>query len=311
MVKFLKVASACGFCEGVECAIKKALDAVSLQTGRVFTDGELIHNPEVNADLYKKGVQLLAKGEKVVKLESQDTVVIRAHGITPQRRQFLKSLGCQIVDGTCKHVAKIASIIKKNNPIPVLFLGDRNHPEVLGVCGYAEKIQICSHITELKDFVRSGLPFQNNTDHDVSNAKKIDKIEAENEAAIEFILLCQSTLDSAFWGEAQRWLDDQNLKFSAYNTICEATYKRQDALEELKECDAVIVIGGKNSANTRRLCEKIKERAQPVFHVEGVQDLDYSALERFESIGITAGASTPATTIQEVYRKLSENFSLK
>jgi 4-hydroxy-3-methylbut-2-enyl diphosphate reductase len=145
------IAPGAGFCHGVEVAVEKTLHiAKNRKNGRILLDGELVHNREVGDRLRTQGVQLFGEHSEIC---PEDTIIIRAHGISPQRRFYLERLGCEIVDCTCPLVERIAKIIEAHSGHPIILLGDRGHAEIEGLCGYSKNIHVCENLTELAQLI--------------------------------------------------------------------------------------------------------------------------------------------------------------
>ncbi|MDR1907152.1 MAG: 4-hydroxy-3-methylbut-2-enyl diphosphate reductase [Puniceicoccales bacterium] len=295
------IASASGFCGGVESAVQKALDVVKNRpAGRVFLDGELVHNRTVSERLFSQGIQLLGEHSKV---EKEDTIIIRAHGITPQRRSYLEHFGCKIVDCTCPLVRRISKIIEAHSGKQIILLGDRNHAEVEGLCGYSKNIHICESLAELSQFIDAV------RQNDRIDENIFDHRYASHGETDDWILVCQSTLDVDFLKAARNLCNGKHFPVKIFDTICAATKRHQKGLEALKNCDAVIVVGGFHSANTKRLFEKMKQKIAAVFWIEDIADLAEINLDTYKKIGITAGASTPQDVLQGVRDKISKKIA--
>ncbi|MDR2806706.1 MAG: 4-hydroxy-3-methylbut-2-enyl diphosphate reductase [Puniceicoccales bacterium] len=292
------IAPGAGFCKGVELALKKALQAAkNKKQGSVFSEGELVHNRDVSAQLYAQGI---CQWTQDVQIHPEDTLLIRAHGISPQRRSFLTSLGCIIEDCTCPLVARIGRIIETHREKGILLLGDRQHEEVEGLCGYAKHVHVCENLNELAQLIDA-------IHHHKQIGEKIldEKYSAPSEIQ-DWIMIAQSTLDLDFWTMAKALCAQKRFHAQIFDTICEATKQRQQGLEHLYACDAVIVIGGFHSANTKRLFEKIKKHIATVFWIESSEDLTKLNWNLYKKIGITAGTSTPKSVVQHVFREISK-----
>ena len=300
-MKNLIVSSVYGFCDGVECALKKICDARAKTSGKIYVDGELVHNEIVNKDLEGQGVVFVKKDNDFSQLSKNDIIVVRAHGISPGRRNFLKSFNTQIIDATCRHVARIAAIIKKNCDRTVVVLGDRNHAEIVGLLGYARESFVCSNFEEVVEFLHGNI--------------YINK---------KYLIICQSTLDIDFAEKVQCFISDFcddfyknngcRLDVVFANTICESTKLRQKSLQEFENCEIVIVVGSKNSANSRRLCEKICKKNKICYLVENIFDVDKIDKKAFicaENVGLTSAASAPRSIVENVKNKICEKFCLK
>ncbi|MDR1435036.1 MAG: 4-hydroxy-3-methylbut-2-enyl diphosphate reductase [Puniceicoccales bacterium] len=293
------IAPGSGFCKGVAFAVQKALDvAKNKKEGSVFLDGELVHNRAVGERLYAQGIRPLQRNSKI---HGGDTILIRAHGISPKRRLFLEHFGCKIEDCTCPLVRKISRIMEANRHRQIILLGDRNHPEIEGLCGYAENIRVCENLKELSQLIA-----------EVCQNKKTDKNFLDNKnfkGTENWIMLCQSTLDMDFLEAAKNLCGEKNFSVEIFDTICSATKRRQSGLEVLKDCDAVIVVGGFHSANTKRLFEKMKRQVAAVFWIEKVGDLAPINWRIYPKIGIAAGASTPQSAMENIYGEISKKIA--
>jgi 4-hydroxy-3-methylbut-2-enyl diphosphate reductase len=209
-------------------------------------------------------------------------MVVRAHGISPERRAYLKSLDMEFRDATCPDVGIIAGKVRlhaKKGFRTVIF-GDPQHPEVIGLLGYAE-----------------------GQGHVISGPADIDALP---DLGAKVCMVSQSTM---FTDEFERLAERLRGRFPGtlvFDTICGATKDRQSDVVELRRqgCEAIVVIGGRHSANTVKLAKLVELQGLPCFHVETAAELDLSALGRFRTVGVTAGASTPAFLIDEVCRKL-------
>jgi (E)-4-hydroxy-3-methyl-but-2-enyl pyrophosphate reductase len=270
------VAESAGFCRGVKRAVEKAR-AVAAQGGPVYTDGPLIHNRQMMEELRRGGIVESSDPQGL----SSGRLLIRAHGIPPSRRQTLERLPLEVIDATCPDVARIQGLIRQHarRGYHVVVFGDPQHPEVVGLLGYAEGR---GRVVE--------------TEADVALLPSLSPV----------CLVAQSTQSpDAYAGIAQavrrRFTD-----VTVLDTICDSTKRRQnDLLVMAPQVDAFVIVGGAHSANTIRLTE-LARKLHPTFHVETAADLDAKALCAFKSIGVTAGASTPAFLIEQVRRALAE-----
>ncbi len=266
----LYIADTAGFCWGVKRAVDIAMDSANKKKKPIFTYGPLIHNPQTLIILKKLGINIISDIEDLPK---SGTVIIRAHGISDYEKQLLCSSQLDIVDATCPKVKKIQKIIASNNKEAkkVYIFGDKEHSEVKGLLGYAD-----------------------NKGAVIDNENKDTCILEEPS-----ILLCQTTADKEAWEEFCKNVSEKYNNVTVYNTICDATTKRQEELRMiLRSVDLMIIIGGKNSANTRRLYNISKEYSAEAVHIENPNEIDKRIIKSSERIGITAGASTPAFVIQ-------------
>lgn len=268
-----------GFCFGVRRAVdlaKKAL--VENNQKKVYSLGPLIHNEFVLDNLKNQGLIIVEENE-IEKIEDESVVIIRAHGVSPEVINQLSEKKCVIVDATCPRVKCSQKIVEKNSDSKIYLTGDSNHGEVKGIAGYAKN-----------DF------YLIKNEEDANNVC-LD----EGEKAV---LLSQTTFSKKEFEKIKDILVSKNLSLQVVNTICSATKERQESLVNLcKDVEAVIVVGGKNSANTNRLYQIAKNNCKNVFYIETENEIT-KEMFAFEKIGITAGASTPDELICAVENKL-------
>lgn len=283
------LAESAGFCWGVERAIDIARDFAVNKQQKVYTDGPLIHNSQMMEKLEGEGISEVGDYQSQADIhiqEKQDAVmVVRAHGISPQRREYLKSLDMQFKDATCPDVGIIAGKIKlhaKKGYTTVIF-GDPKHPEVIGLKGYTE---------ENKGFV-------------IQNAEDIESLPPLGD---KVCMVSQSTMFVHEFKELAELLKQKYPEVLIFDTICMATKERQSDVIALKQkgVKAFVVIGGKHSANTMKLVKLAEAQNLPTFHIQTAAELDLDVMRRYNPIGITAGASTPDFVIQETAKVLRE-----
>jgi len=261
---------------GVRRAVEMVLDAPNKHVNPICTYGPLIHNPQVLDLLREKEISILER----IPEYATGTVLIRAHGVPPQTKQDLKKAGYKIIDATCPRVIKVQTIIRKHaqKDYASIIIGDKDHPEVIGLLGYAGG----------KGFV-------------VDNIDDLDSLPSFEKA----IIVAQTTQNTLFFEEIKKWAKHKFPHYKIFDTICDSTAKRQVEVQNLADLvDAVIVVGGQNSGNTKRLAEISKKTGKPTFHIETESEIDVDALSGAKSIGITAGASTPNWVIKKIYRTL-------
>jgi 4-hydroxy-3-methylbut-2-enyl diphosphate reductase len=285
-----------GFCMGVRRAAELAC-AEAEKSGRVFTFGPLVHNPRVLETLKSRGVEIIDEN-RLPRNINGETFIIRAHGISPQAEAELRRRGGRIIDATCPKVK--ASQLKARALAAAgygLFLaGEAGHAEIIGVRGYAASA----------GGVRTFCVV-------VGNAAEAEKAAAGLSVAGPFpaetgakpALIGQTTISE----EEYRAIGDAIKKYFSgleiIETICAATRERQDALRELLDkVDAVIIAGGKESANTRRLLSIAREHGKPCALSESAADIP-PGFAAFQTVGLCAGASTPDTVIDEIERALT------
>lgn len=272
----IKLAKTAGFCMGVRRALEIVLDVANSEDDPVYTFGPLIHNPQGLEILADKGVSILDDPT----MAECGSVVIRAHGVPPPTKQALIDAGLTVIDATCPRVIKVQSIIAKHarQGYAVVIVGDVDHPEVEGLLGYAAGR---GHVVSHPD--------------DVARLPRLERA----------IVVAQTTQDYQLFDAVASAMKERFPHCKVFNTICDSTYKRQAEVREMaKTVDAVVVVGGHNSGNTRRLAEVVEQEGVRAFHIETAAGLDCEAIEPLEAVGITAGASTPNWVIKKVYRTL-------
>ena len=261
---------------GVRRAMELALEASYHFPDPVYTYGPLIHNPQVLSMLEKKGIRILDPVED----RQTGTIIIRAHGIAPLDHERLKKSACTIVDATCPRVIKVQAIIRKyaQEGYTTIIVGDRDHPEVIGLLGYSQGQGIVlTHPDQVKD-----LP-------------DLDRV----------IVVAQTTQDESLFQAVVEKIRDRFPNSLVFNTICNATHQRQEEVRNLaRQVDGLVIVGGYNSGNTRRLVAIAESVGTPCFHVETEDQLDKKEISRFKTVGVTAGASTPNWMIRKVVQEL-------
>ena len=269
MAARIEIARHAGVCYGVERALTMASDAAQDANGPVSTLGPLSHNPIVVRELEQVGVVTANSVDDC----DDGTVIIRAHGVVPQVVEDAQARGLQVIDATCPYVKKVhvaaAKLVREGYQLIVV--GESGHPEVEGIMGHAgdgaHVVSVPSDLDEIKLARKVGVVVQTTQTPDAL-------------AAVVTALLPRV-------GELR-----------VVNTICAATQERQDSAAELAaRADVMIIVGGKNSGNTRRLAQICATRCEHSHHIEDASELDASWLAGAELIGVTAGASTPAAHI--------------
>lgn len=283
-------ADSAGFCWGVERAIDIAAKFAAEGKRPVYTDGPLIHNKQMMERLEATGIQEVgdyqSKSEVMVSDEDRETgvLVVRAHGISPERREYLKSLGMSFKDATCPDVGIIAGKIKMHarKGFDTVIFGDPKHPEVIGLMGYTEGR---GHVVKNEEEVRA-LP---------------DSIGPQ------VCMVSQSTMFTDEFERLSNILRERFTEAKVFDTICGATKERQSDIHVLHNngAEAIVVVGGRHSANTKKLAALVEKTGLPAYHVETVAELDCEHLKSsYRKVGVTAGASTPEFLIKEVVEKL-------
>ncbi len=268
---------------GVRRAVDLVLDASNLSEEPVYTYGPLIHNPQVLTMLEEKGVDKI----ETIPERGSGIVLIRAHGVPPDDEKALKDAGFTVINATCPRVVRVQVIIHKyaQKGYSTIIIGDEKHPEVIGLLGYA---QGRGHaVTSMEAFCE--LPkFQN------------------------AVVVAQTTQNTAFWDEIKAWCETHASHYKLFDTICGSTEKRQAEIRRLARMnDAIIVVGGKESGNTRRLAQIASDTGKPAVHIENAGEIDYEQFASVKKVGITAGASTPNWIINDAYRQIKANIQKK
>ncbi len=278
------VAPHAGFCFGVERAIELAERAseYTKEGKRVFTYGPLIHNPQEIERLKTLGVEVL-EDEKL--LDENSVLILRSHGIPPQKERALKAKGVKIIDATCPYVKAVHEAVQKlvDEGYFIVLVGEKNHPEVLGTWGYLEDAGGEGIIVEKIEDLKPAL-----------NKSKVG-------------VIAQTTQNENFFkevvGELAIWVNE----LKVINTICNATSIRQEEVRKIApEVDVMIIIGGKNSGNTTRLYKIAKSLNENSYHIETEGELKEEWFEGAKRIGVSAGASTPGWIIERVVNRIRE-----
>ncbi len=273
------LAQTAGFCKGVRRAMAKVLEQSDQTDGPIFTDGPLIHNPQTIEVLERRGVKAISDDNRP---GQDDTVFIRTHGVSPERREEIKKMGGRVCDATCPDVARIQGLIRRHRKAGemVVIVGDREHAEVIGLAGYAgESGHVLNRVEEV-----SGLPDSDSV-----------------------CVVAQSTLTRELYREITAAIRQRFENVEILDTICSSTYRRQEEIRRLAtDADAVVVVGGKNSANTRHLVQISESEGTPTFHVETAEELVEEEFDAFRTVAVTAGASTPNWILIEVVERLRE-----
>lgn len=270
------LAKTAGFCMGVRRAVDTTMELVEQGRGEIHTLGPLIHNPQVLGQLREHGVDILLEiPEKV-----SGTVIIRAHGVPPLQEKKLAEAGATIKNATCPRVIKVQVIIKKyrQQDCFTVIIGDKHHAEVDGLLGHAGS---------------SGIV--------VTNEEDVAALQISG----PYIIVSQTTQDQESFARLSDMILEKFSDGRVFNTICDSTSKRQEEVRKLcGEVEAMIVVGGRSSANTRRLGDVAMSMGCPVYLIETEQELDCRDLFQYDKVAVTAGASTPVWMIDRVVAAL-------
>ena len=279
----IKVAKTAGFCFGV----KRAVELVEKQVEagkKVYTYGPIIHNEEVIDDLAKKGVEIVSNAKEWNNV-AHGTLIIRSHGVSKREYEDMLVSGHEILDATCPFVKKIHKIVEKesNNGRHIVIIGSKEHPEVQGIIGWAN-----GPVTVIE------------------TAQMAEELEINvNE---KLCIVAQTTFNSKKFQDLVEIIRKKRYDIIVLSTICSATEERQKETRLLaQESEAMVVIGGLHSSNTRKLYEISKQQCVNTYFIQKLSDLDLNLFKSsFRSVGITAGASTPNNIIEEVHTSMSD-----
>lgn len=267
---------------GVERAIKKTYQELEAHPERkILTLGPLIHNPITLGQLQEKGISIIHNHEEITD-PVQTTVIIRAHGVPPEVAQNIINTGAKLVDATCPkvHISQKKAAQFAQAGYQVLIVGEPEHSEIIGILGYAPHAIVIKNLEEA-----------------LQVAQRIKQHQGEY---VKIVLMAQTTFSEITFEKIVNTLKELFPDLIVEHTICNATRERQEALYNLcKEVDALLVIGGKESANTQRLKSIAEEQGVPVWLIEDEHKIPEQIYE-FPTVGITAGASTPKEIIDRV-----------
>ena len=281
----ITVAKTAGFCFGVKRAVEKVYDQIATGKKPIYTYGPIIHNEEVVRDLEEKGVQVINSKEELEALK-EGVVVIRSHGVGREIYELLERQGLELVDATCPFVKKIHKIVREQCEAGrrVIIVGNEHHPEVEGIKGWGNEYTLA--VESLEEFEHLAL-------------RPDEKL----------CIVAQTTFNYNKFKELVEIISKKRYDIVVLNTICNATKERQtEARQIAARVDAMVVIGDKRSSNTQKLFEICKEECLNTYYIQTLDDLDINQLRSVESVGITAGASTPNKIIEEVQNNVRINF---
>ena len=274
----ITVSNNIGFCFGVRRAVDIALKTAEDNQSAV-TYGDIIHNPQVVEELKVKGIAAI---EDLQDLKTGDKLIICSHGVSPDIYEQCMDKGIEIIDATCPYVKRISQKARycNENGIQLIIFGEATHPEIVGINGW----------------------FSNNAII-INSVEEAEMIEELDKA----VIVAQTTADMKLWKKVLVAVENKVDKLEVFDSLCEATMERQKEAEEIsKECDMIIVIGGKKSSNTKKLYEVCKKNCPLTFHIEQVSELDEIDFGSAENIGIISGASTPDWIIKEGIKHMSD-----
>ena len=282
-MKFV-LAETAGFCFGVDRAVKM-VESLLAEGKRVATLGPIIHNPQLVEDLRQRGARIVESPDEVLENE---VLVLRSHGVARSITEKADELGLTVADATCPFVAKIHKLVAEagQNGRTVLIAGDREHKEVEGIIGHC-----------------TGEFFTFKSVEDLENLQNSGQISPDEPLSV----VSQTTFNQELWKKCQKILKKHYTNAIIFDTICNATSKRQEeACDLASRCDVMVVVGGKHSSNTCKLREVCEERCKRTVHVETADELDREFFKRQDLVGVVAGASTPSGIIKEVLNTMQE-----
>jgi 4-hydroxy-3-methylbut-2-enyl diphosphate reductase len=280
------LAKTAGFCFGVKRAVDTVYQQVEKNKDRkIYTFGPIIHNDEVIKDMQAKGVTVL-EGEEDLPKAKNGIVIIRSHGVPKRICDRMNELGIQYVDATCPFVKKIHKIAmeKAEEGAFLVVIGNPVHPEVEGIMGWAGEDAAV-----------------------ISTAEEAEHLTVPEDRKI--CVVAQTTFNYNKFKELVEIISKRRYDISVLNTICSATKERQTETARIADrVDAMIVIGDKRSSNTQKLFEICKNACNNTYYIQTLDDLNVNQLRSVETVGITAGASTPNNIIEEVQNYVRINF---
>lgn len=270
-----------GFCFGVRKAVDATFKEISDNNeSRIYTYGPLIHNNQVIEELKSRGVDYVSDVDEIEEKDAK--LIIRSHGIAEDKYKDFEEKGISYIDCTCPFVSAIHKKVKDyyEKGYKIFIVGDRNHSEVIGTNGWC-----------------------NYSAHVVDDEKIVDKLPIYD----KICLVAQTTITKKLWDSVVDAIQKKYKDAVIFNTICSATEKRQKSTEELsKNVDCMIVIGSRESSNTNKLFQISRNNCTNTYHIETADELELEKIKKCETVGITAGASTPDWVIKEVISKMTD-----
>ena len=287
---------------GVRRAVNIALEAAKSPEAKVYTLGPLIHNSRVLGNLKNQGIGILAENE-IEKIPPESTVIIRAHGTTVKLDKELKQRGVRILDATCFHVKENRKKAQDfaGKGYKIFLAGEKDHSEIIGIRSYVEAS--CPALD-----VPNCLVVANPEEAECSASALFHNIaKTKTASCFRCALIGQTTISNEEYNAIAEAIKKYFPNLEVVDTVCRATRDRQEALRKLcGQVNAIIIIGSRESANTRRLLALAKDYGKQGWLVETIQDIP-PELRTFGTVGISAGASTPEDLITEIHKTL-ENY---
>ena len=265
-----------GLCFGVKRAINMTEEELKKSSKDIFSYGPLIHNPQVVKEFETRGLKSIDKISEI----DNGRIIVRSHGIPKSTERFIKDKELTLIDCTCPYVKSVHKRVEEfhNKGYNIVIIGDSSHPEIIGINGYCNnEAVIINDIDEIQ------------------NISLMDKV----------CVVSQTTNTVEKFDEISNAIKEKVPNVEIFNTICNATKVRQNSTAEIaKQVEAMLVIGGYESSNTIKLYEISRRHCKNVFHIETIEDLSLQKISKFNTIGITAGASTPDWIIEEAVKAM-------
>ncbi len=283
----LTIAKSAGFCFGVTRAVNMVYEAIEKENVPIYTYGPIIHNDEVVKDMEKNGVTVINDLDELSSHE-KGVMIIRSHGISKAEYDRIKNCGFEVLNATCPFVSKIHRYVEdySSKGYDIIIVGSPKHPEVCGIKGWAD--EKC-HVTII------------NSPEDAENYMK--------NSTKKLCIVSQTTFNYNKFQELVEIFEKKGYDISVVNTICNATEERQTEAKEIAaKVDAMIIIGGRHSSNTRKLYEICSRECADTYFIQTRDDLHLDLPKSVRLVGITAGASTPNKIIEEVQNYVRINF---
>lgn len=278
----IKLAKTAGFCFGVKRAVDAVYQKAENSTEPVYTYGPIIHNEAVVEDLKNQGVIVIHSLDELNGYKT-GTIIIRSHGVSKKIQEEMEKTGLCLIDATCPFVKKIHKIVSEaSDERQIIIIGDGSHPEVEGIIGWAKTPAVVIKSRE--------------------ELERLDGILCK-----KLLIVAQTTFNYKKFQQFIEIFEAKGYDILVFNTICNATQTRQQETKQLAaQSDAMIIIGGTASSNSRKLFEIASKECKNTYYIQTLKDLDYDTIKSFCKVGITAGASTPNNIIKEVYTAMSE-----
>ena len=283
----VELAKTAGFCFGVKRAVDTVYEQVRNHKGeKIYTYGSIIHNEEVIKDLARQGVEVIQSEEELQSID-EGVIIIRSHGVARNICDMIEAKHLTCVDATCPFVKKIHKIVAEESRkgAYIIIIGNGAHPEVEGTRGWAgDQVSVIQTAEDARAFTLA------------NESQKV-------------CIVSQTTFNYKKFKDLVEIISKKRYDIIVLNTICNATKERQEEARRIAgRVDAMVVIGDKRSSNTQKLFEICKEECLNTYYIQTLGDLDMNQLRSVETVGITAGASTPNNIIEEVQNNVRINF---